>query len=133
METFIMAVEPKSATTGTEPQAPAQPQQPPQFPTDSSSISTVYTNFCRVSVTPEELILDFGLNTQVVPNPAESIKLSHRVVMNFYTAKRLMNALLGVVSQHENAYGVLELDFQRRARSAASQRPGGRPSGGFRT
>jgi len=118
------------ATTMTEAQ-PVVPPPPAQFATDASHISTVYTNFCRVSVTPEELILDFGLNTQVAPNPNESIRLSHRVVMNFYTAKRLMNALLGVVSQHENAYGVLELDFQRRARSAAGQRPGGRPGGGF--
>jgi Protein of unknown function (DUF3467) len=93
-------------------------QPPPQFPTDYSQLSTVYTNFCRVSVTPEELVLDFGLNTQMSPNPSETIKLSHRVVMNFYTAKRLMNALLGVVSQYENTYGVLELDFQRRARTA---------------
>src|SRR5579864_838575 len=97
---------------------PGAAQAQPQFPTDYSSLSTVYTNFCRVSVTPEELVLDFGLNTQVTPNPAEPIKLSHRVVMNFFTAKRLLNALLGVVSQHENAYGVLELDFQRRARVA---------------
>jgi hypothetical protein len=93
-------------------------QPPPQFPTDYSQLSTVYTNFCRVSVTPEELVLDFGLNTQMSPQPTEAIKLSHRVVMNFYTAKRLMNALLGVVSQYENTYGVLELDFQRRARQA---------------
>ncbi|HYV37337.1 MAG TPA: DUF3467 domain-containing protein [Gemmataceae bacterium] len=102
--------------------------QQPQFPTDYSQLSTVYTNFCRVSVTPEELVLDFGLNTQMVPNPTETIKLSHRVVMNFYTAKRLMNALLGVVSQFENTYGVVELDFNRRARNV--QRPGG--GGGLR-
>jgi hypothetical protein len=121
-------------TPGTETPPTGQPQQAPQFPTDISNISTVYTNFCRVSVTPEELILDFGLNTQVQPNPAEPIRLSHRVVMNFFTAKRLMNALLGVVSQHENAYGVLELDFQRRARNVAQQRPGAaRPGGGFGT
>jgi hypothetical protein len=122
-------------TPGTETPPAGPPQQPPQFPTDTTNISTVYTNFCRVSVTPEELILDFGLNTQVQPNPAEPIRLSHRVVMNFFTAKRLMNALLGVVSQHENAYGVLELDFQRRARNVAQQRPGaaGRPGGGFGT
>src|SRR5438552_18109493 len=112
-ETINMADEPK---TGTE--APAAPGAMPQFPTDTSGLSTVYTNFCRVSVTPEELALDFGLNTSVTPNPAEPIRLSHRVVMNFFTAKRLLNALLGVVSQHENAYGVLELDFQRRARVA---------------
>jgi hypothetical protein len=110
---------------------PAEPQagQPMQFPTDYSQLSTVYTNFCRVSVTPEELVLDFGLNTQMSPNPTEAIKLSHRVVMNFYTAKRLMNALLGVVSQYENTYGVLELDFQRRARTAPRpQQTGVRPA-----
>ena len=123
-----MADDPKPAA------APAEAQQQPQFTTDASSISTVYTNFCRVSVTPEELVLDFGLNTQIQPVPSESIKLSHRVVMNFYTAKRLMNALLAVVSKHENDFGVLELDFQRRARNIP--RPGaqaGRPAqgGGF--
>jgi hypothetical protein len=117
-----MPDEPKPATQ----EAAAQPQ----FPTDYSSLSTVYTNFCRVSVTPEELALDFGLNTQMSPNPTEAIKLTHRVVMNFYTAKRLMNALLGVVSQYENTYGVLELDFQRRARSAP--RPGGAGGGAGR-
>lgn len=102
----------------TKPSAPeAPPAQQPQFPTDYSSLSTVYTNFCRVSVTPEELVLDFGLNTQMVPNPTEAIKLSHRVVMNFFTAKRLLLALNNVVNQHEGAYGVLELDFQRRARN----------------
>src|SRR5947208_979648 len=95
-----------------------------QFPTDYSQLSTVYTNFCRVSVTPEELVLDFGLNTQISPTPTEPIKLTHRVVMNFFTAKRLLLALNNVVNQHEGAYGVLELDFQRRARNIP------RPSGG---
>src|SRR5437588_7018622 len=116
-----MADETKPSATETPPAG-----QPPQFPTDYSQLSTVYTNFCRVSVTPEELALDFGLNTQMSPNPTEAIKLTHRVVMNFYTAKRLMNALLGVVSQYENTYGVLELDFQRRARNIP--RPGGQPA-----
>jgi hypothetical protein len=117
-----VADEPKTAPA---PVPAAEAAQQPQFPTDYSGLSTVYTNFCRVSVTPEELVLDFGLNTQMTPNPSEPIKLSHRVVMNFYTAKRLMNALIGVVQAHESNYGVLELDFQRRARTMP--RPGGRP------
>ena len=109
-------------------EAQSQPPQQQQFTTDTSQLSTVYTNFCRVSITPEELVLDFGLNTQLSPAPTEPVKLSHRVVMNFYTAKRLMNALLSVINQYENTYGVLELDFQRRARTArpgAGPRPGG--------
>lgn len=107
------------------PAQPAAPAQAPQFPTDYSGLSTVYTNFCRVSVTPEELVLDFGLNSQMSPNPNEPIRLTHRVVMNFFTAKRLMNAMIGVVSQYENTYGALELDFQRRVRSIP--RPAGAP------
>ena len=106
--------------TQAQPQAqqPGGAQQQMQFPTDTAALSTVYTNFCRVNVTPEELVLDFGLNPTLTPSQTEPIKLTHRVVMNFFTAKRLMTALMSVVNQHENAYGVLELDFQRRARSA---------------
>ena len=103
-------------------------QQPPQFPTDYSQLSTIYTNFCRVSVTPEELVLDFGLNPQISAAPTDPVKLTHRVVMNFFTAKRLLLALNNVVVQHENAYGALELDFQKRVRNmprplTASSRP----------
>jgi hypothetical protein len=95
-----------------------KPAAPPaqDFVTDTSQISTVYTNFCRVNMTPEELVLDFGLNTSMVPNPNDTIKLSHRVVMNFYTAKRLLGALTAIVQQHESAFGALELDFNKRAR-----------------
>jgi Protein of unknown function (DUF3467) len=99
---------------GDAPMAP--PPVPQQFTTDTSDISTVYTNFCRVNMTPEELVLDFGLNTQMAPTAGETVKLSHRVVMNFYTAKRLLGALMNIVQQHETAYGALELDFQKRAR-----------------
>ena len=102
-------------TPETNPTAAAQ-----QFTTDASAISTVYTNFCRVSVTPEELVLDFGLNTQMVPTGTETVKLSHRIVMNFFTAKRLLGALANVVQAHEASFGALELDFQKRMR-------GGRP------
>jgi hypothetical protein len=119
----------ETPTAGGIPGTPPQPQ----FSTDASNISTVYTNFCHVSITPEELILDFGLNTQMAPNPTEPIKLSHRVVMNFYTAKRLMNALNFAVSRHESTFGLLELDFQRRARSGQPGilRPGAGAGGGF--
>ena len=99
-----------------------------QIPVDTGDLTSIYANFFRVTGTPEELVLDFGLNTtQVTQTGApEAVKLTHRLVMNFFTAKRLMNALLGVVSQYENTYGVLELDFQRRARNMP--RPGAQPA-----
>lgn len=106
--------------------APATPpQQPAQFSVDTTQLSTVYANFCRVTGTPEELVLDFGLNTQLAPTPSEPIKLTHRLVMNFYTAKRLLAALHMALQQHEGVYGVLEVDVQKRARTPG--RPGGQP------
>jgi hypothetical protein len=118
---LVSADEAKSKSA--EPTLADPPPRPAEFPTDYSQLSTVYANFARVNVTPEELALDFGLNTQITPDPSNVIKLTHRVVMNFYTAKRLMNALLGVISQYENTYGVLELDFQRRARTPGAPQP----------
>ena len=97
-----------------------------QFPVDLSQLSTVYANFCRVTGTPEELVLDFGLNTQMTPNPTEPLRLTHRLVMNFFTAKRLLGALHMAVQQHEAVYGVLEVDVQKRARQQAP-RIGPRP------
>jgi hypothetical protein len=88
-----------------------------QFSVDSSHPSTAYANFCRVTGTPEELVLDFGLNTQMTPQPTEPVRITHRLVVNFYTAKRLLQAFQMAVQQHENVYGVLEVDIQKRIRT----------------
>jgi hypothetical protein len=121
-----------------EPQQPQQPQQQPQqqmpqFSVDTSALSTAYANFCRVTGTPEELVLDFGLNTQMQPHPTEAIKLTHRLVINFFTAKRLLGALHMAVQQHESVYGVLEVDVQKRVRAQPRPSAGIRPGapGGF--
>ena len=108
---------------------PATPAAPPggpprDFLTDSSKLSTAYANFARVTGTPEELVLDFGLNTQMTPSATEAVALTHRLVMNFYTAKRLLGALHMAVQQHEAHFGILETDVQKRARPAGGGRPG---------
>jgi hypothetical protein len=100
--------------------ADVQPQsaQPPavQFSVDTSSMASAYTNWYRVTGTPEELILDFGLNPQMGQMPTEPIKLTNRVIMNFWTAKRLLSALSFAVQRHESFFGVLEVDVQKRVR-----------------
>ena len=112
------------AATSTEGQA-AQPQQV-QFSVDTTGMTSSYTNWYRVTGTPEELILDFGLNPQMGQMPTEPIKLTDRLVMNFYTAKRLLNALHFAVNRHESFFGALEVDVQRRLRNQPSApRPGG--------
>jgi hypothetical protein len=96
---------------------PAEGTQQVQIPVDASNLPAAYANFFRVTGTPEELVLDFGLNTQqMTPTGPEAVKLSHRLVMSFYTAKRLLGALQWAVNRYENNFGVLETDFQKRVR-----------------
>jgi hypothetical protein len=112
-----------SATLEAEKQAPAVPEAPVsenQAPvrqsievTDANAISS-YANFCRVTGTPEELIIDFGLNPQPVGFPTQPVAVTQRIVTNFYTAKRLLHALHLTVQRHEQAFGTLETDIQRR-------------------
>lgn len=102
-----------------EARAQQQPAQQPvaQFPVDATAKATHYANFFRVSVTPEELVLDHGLNTQTAPQQGDPVKLNQRLVISYYTAKRLMNALQSTLQQYENTYGEIELDFQKRIKN----------------
>ena len=93
--------------------APRAPEQM-QVPVDETHIVAHYANFCRVTGTPEELIVDFGLNKQVGGTTPETIQLTQRLIVNFFTAKRLAAALAMAVNRHEQAFGLLETDVQRR-------------------
>ena len=120
-----MADETKTAETQAA-AAPQQQQQPVQIPVDIEHMVSTYANFFRVTGTPEELVLDFGLNTQqVTPSgQPEAVKVTQRLIMSFYTAKRLLNALQWAVSRYEGNFGVLETDFQKRIRSQPRSGPG---------
>jgi hypothetical protein len=96
-------------------QAPAPQQQAaPQLQVDDSNVMATYANFCRVTGSPEELIVDFGLNPQPVGVPTKAIKVTQRIIVNFFTAKRLLAALSMSVQRHEAVFGVLETDINKR-------------------
>jgi hypothetical protein len=103
------------ATETPHPQPPAQ-QQRVQLEIDDSKVNAMYANFCRVTGTPEELIIDFGLNPQPVGIPTHPIPVNQRIVTNFYTAKRMLRALELTIQRHEATFGVLETDVQKRVR-----------------
>lgn len=92
--------------------------QPAKPEIDDSKVIACYANFCRVTGTPEELVIDFGLNPQPVGPPAKPIVVAQRVVTNLYTAKRLLQVLQQSIQRHEATFGVLETDVQRRVRRA---------------
>jgi hypothetical protein len=97
-------------------QTPAARPAQAQLRVDDSNILALYANFCRVTGTPEELIIDFGLNPQPVGIPTEPIKVGQRIIVNFFTAKRLLGALSMSVQRHEAVFGVLETDINKRLR-----------------
>lgn len=97
---------------------------PKQVELDETGAIACYANFCRVTGTPEELIIDFGLNTQPMVQSQEKIKVQQRIILNYYTAKRMLGALHMAVQRHEAAFGTLETDIQKRVIPSA-QRPAG--------
>lgn len=88
---------------------------PPVVKIDESRLAAMYANFCRVTGTPEELILDFGLNTQPPGVVDEPIAVQQRIVTNYFTAKRMLAALKMSVERHEATFGALETDVRKRA------------------
>ena len=110
------------------PQTAAQPSgdqaQRLQIQIDDSKALSLYANFCRVTGTPEELIIDFGLNPQPFGVPTEPIPVTQRIITNFYTAKRMLHALTLTIQRHEATFGVLETDVQRRFTRRARRNPG---------
>ncbi len=87
---------------------------PTEIKLDTSHVVVSYANFCRVTGTPEEMIIDFGLNAEPVGVPSEPLVINQRIIVNFYTAKRFCEVLIMTLQRHEAAFGVLETDVQRR-------------------
>ena len=90
---------------------------------DVTKMHTAYCNFFRVSLSgsTEEILMDVGLHSGIMGTGGmEPILFSHRIVMNPYVAKRLIESLRQMVVRYEQAFGVLELDANRRLRGAAN-------------
>jgi len=100
---------------------------------DERGMSTSYTNAYRTHLTNEEVMIDFGLN-MVEPgrtgagdtpegaaagDAALVFHANDRVIMNYYTAKRLALTLGQVVRQYEQRFGELKLDAADRVQRPA--------------
>ena len=101
-------------STSEEAAAPATAQQRPAIEVNTDDTVATYANFCRVIGTPEELIVDFGVNSQPFGPGDQPVKIDQRIIVNYYTAKRLLGALSMSIQRHEQAFGVLETDINKR-------------------
>jgi hypothetical protein len=97
-----------------------QPRQDPpahqanEVVVDVSGAWPTYANFCQVTATPEEVILDFGLNPQPFTAGRQVVKANQRIVMNVYTSKRLLAVIGMTIQGHEQTFGAIEVDVNRR-------------------
>jgi hypothetical protein len=82
---------------------------------DDGNVDAVYANFARVTATPEEVIIDYALNPQPFAAGEQRVIVSRRLVLNFYTTKRLWIALQQTLERHESTFGPIELDVRKRA------------------
>jgi len=92
---------------------------------DERNLQTSYMSGFRPTVTAEEVILDFGLNlvrpTGNKDNPAELVfQANNRLIMSYFSAKRLAMVLGQIVRRYEQQFGEIELN--------AAKRRAGRPA-----
>ncbi|MCD4831030.1 MAG: DUF3467 domain-containing protein [Anaerohalosphaeraceae bacterium] len=87
-----------------------------------AEMNTTYANAFRTNGTAEEVMLDFGLNLVAPPKPEQEqpeimFKVNERVIMNYYSAKRLAITLSQLIRRHEEQFGELEMDVAKRRKS----------------
>ncbi len=90
---------------------------------DHTGMGTTYANAFKTNATSEEVIVDLGLN-MVVPNPQGQnadvagdilFQVNNRLILNYYTAKRLALSLGQIVRGYEEKFGELKLNVSDRA------------------
>ena len=115
----------KSTATGDAPEeekiATAATPQTQQI-IEPEGLDPLYANFVRVAGLPEEMVFDFGLNPQPFGSAPAPVKVSQRLIVNYFTAKRLWLALGAFLQRHEQAFGAVEIDVTKRV-LPKTQRP----------
>lgn len=85
-----------------------------QIRIDESRMNMTYANTIRTSTTPDEVVLDFGLNLPVQQQPNQQpmmvFAVGSRVVMNWSGAKRLAASLAQSVRAYEEHNGEIQLN-----------------------
>jgi len=80
----------------------------PKVKWDDANMKTSYANVCNVASTREEVTLLFGTNQTWQGRPDEvSVRLSDRIILSPFAAKRLMLLLANIVTEYEKRFGDL--------------------------
>jgi len=120
-------------TTGPQEVPEGQSGRQVRLRIDERKLETNYANGFRTQPTAEEVVLDFGLNLAAPPQQQSEggqasgvsgemvFQINDRVVMNYYTAKRLAISLSQVVRRHEERFGEVKLNVADRVQGDGQQ------------
>jgi hypothetical protein len=88
-------------------QAAATPEAP-RVKWNTMNLKSSYCNVCNANSTKEEVVLNFGMNSNWDrPHNELEIDLAHRVIMSPFAAKRLTEILNNLMKEYETRYGAL--------------------------
>ncbi len=110
-----MAADDKSKKeTGAAAGSPTQTIGQTKIVWDDSNMRSAYANVANVAGGREEIVLLFGMNQAWHAGQKEvNVKLTDRIVLSPYAAKRLSILLNAVLGDYEKKFGKLEVGAQR--------------------
>jgi hypothetical protein len=93
-----------------EAQQPADAQQRGSIRLNYANTPLYYANLALVTTTPEEVILNFGVNA-VPPTPERevAVEINNRIILSYPSAKRLALTLGNLISRYEELHGVIQM------------------------
>jgi len=87
--------------------ADQEAQRPaPKIQIDDRGVSVESSDYWLITGTPEEMIFRFGNTKQSSGGP---IKITSKVSVSYYTAKRLLAALAQTIKRYEEALGSIDV------------------------
>lgn len=120
---------PEPETPSADPQAQESflgaEQRPVRMRVSDRERVTHYANAFRSNASAEEVMLDLGINSAASGRGEGGgdgggevhFEVSNRIIMNYYTAKRLAMLLGNLVRRHEERFGELKLSVTERAKT----------------
>jgi len=108
----------------------AQTGAPMRLRVSEHHVPSSYANAFRSSASAEEVVIEFGVDLVTRPPRNEGsdedrageivFEVNNRLIMNYYTAKRLAIVLGQLLNKHEGQFGEVKLDVTQRLRSEAA-------------
>ena len=77
---------------------------------DTAQLKSSYCNVCNGTSTREEVVLNFGVNSNWDQASAErlDVALLHRIVLSPQAAKRVRDMMIQLIDEHEARHGKLD-------------------------